>query len=252
MFQRLVVNEMIKQFERLFKLGFKTFYINNMQPVGCLPSATRPEFKVCVDVSNAIVSVRHNTLLVSAVANLSTRLPRATFIVLDHFNAFKTALQEPAKYGKYSHSDCHNPSRGEALTKLNLAIRLLYREVFQAFWWSTRFILCLATVNNWSFDKCVQVYPRTRSLHAVWARVMPLRVAGTLIRMDETCSQSVKIRPSLFSGTLSILLRQAGLRSPKFYFLMRLCSHSHKMHRRMISIEVALASMCKYLEVQDF
>lgn len=75
-----------------------------MQPVGCLPSATRPEFNACVDVSNAIVSIRHNTLLLSAVANLTIRLPRATFIVLDHFNAFKTALQEPAKYGEHSYS----------------------------------------------------------------------------------------------------------------------------------------------------
>lgn len=99
MFQDLVINEMVAQLERLNKLGFKTFYINNIQPVGCLPSATRPDFNACNEISNAIVSARHNTLLVAAVANVTKRLPGATFKILDHFSAFTTVLRDPAKYG---------------------------------------------------------------------------------------------------------------------------------------------------------
>jgi hypothetical protein len=90
---------MVYQLERLNKLGFKTFYINNIQPIGCLPSTTRPEFKVCSEVTDAVISVGHNDLLVAAVANLTERLPGATFTVLDHFSAFNTVLRDPAKYG---------------------------------------------------------------------------------------------------------------------------------------------------------
>ncbi|KAG0614686.1 hypothetical protein M758_6G196000 [Ceratodon purpureus] len=98
-FQRLVVGEMVYQLERLNKLGFKTFYINNIQPIGCLPSSTRPEFNECSEDTDAIMSVGHNDLLVAAVANLTQRLPEATFRILDLYSAFTAVLRDPAKYG---------------------------------------------------------------------------------------------------------------------------------------------------------
>lgn len=97
---KLVVDEMVYQLERLNKLGLKTFYINNVQPTGCLPSSTRPEFNECSEVSSALVSVGHNNLLAAAVANLTERLPGATFTILDQFSAFSTVLRDPANYGK--------------------------------------------------------------------------------------------------------------------------------------------------------
>ena len=102
-FQRLVVGEMVYQLERLNKLGFKTFYINNIQPIGCLPSSTRPEFNECSEDTDAIMSVGHNDLLVAAVAKLTQRLPEATFRILDLYSAFTAVLRDPANYGNWSY-----------------------------------------------------------------------------------------------------------------------------------------------------
>lgn len=103
MFQKLVVDEMVRQIERLNKLGFKTFYINNMQPVGCLPSSTRPTFNECNEVTDSIMSVPHNSLLETAVADLKQRLPASTFSLLDHYSAFNTVLRTPANSGLSAH-----------------------------------------------------------------------------------------------------------------------------------------------------
>ncbi|KAG0589085.1 hypothetical protein M758_2G243400 [Ceratodon purpureus] len=98
-FQKTLVNEMALQLERLNNLGLKTFYVDNLQPVGCMPSSTQPNFNACLELSNTIVSDPHNELLAASVSDLKKRLPAATFILLDHFAAINTILQDPAKFG---------------------------------------------------------------------------------------------------------------------------------------------------------
>jgi hypothetical protein len=88
-----VVGEIIAQVEALYRLGFKSIAVTNLEPIGCLPLVTYlNNFTLCNETINSAISGPHNWALSSKIANLQLKHPTARFIVIDFFTSYYRAI----------------------------------------------------------------------------------------------------------------------------------------------------------------
>ncbi|RAL37070.1 hypothetical protein DM860_003992 [Cuscuta australis] len=88
-----VVSEIVVNLKRLHELGVGRVSVINVPPFGCLPKNATTS-ALCNDTINSS-SELHNRLLKSAVEKLNsdTRRGRSTFLILDLYSAFMSALR---------------------------------------------------------------------------------------------------------------------------------------------------------------
>ncbi|KAM0026306.1 putative chlorogenate--glucarate O-hydroxycinnamoyltransferase [Helianthus debilis subsp. tardiflorus] len=83
--------------EQVLKLihdtGVRRVLVTSLQPVGCLPRETVfSSYKQCNESRNTAASF-HNQLLQQAVTMLNNNTKDSSFLILDMFSAFNTALK---------------------------------------------------------------------------------------------------------------------------------------------------------------
>ncbi|XP_074305963.1 GDSL esterase/lipase At5g03610-like [Silene latifolia] len=101
-----VVNQLVLNIERIYKMGVKKILVTGLQPLGCLPHSTYPSlYKKCDNASNTATQF-HNLLLQKSVlklnnmtANGSTSFP---FVTIDLYKAFSSIIQPPIAEQKKS------------------------------------------------------------------------------------------------------------------------------------------------------
>nr|XP_024376766.1 GDSL esterase/lipase At5g03610-like [Physcomitrium patens] len=85
-FVRDVVTQLTKDLTTLYNLGFRTFAISKLAPVGCLPySAVAKNYSVCDEAYNAMATLRNLNLMWLVAA-----FPSAKIIFLDNQLPFAT------------------------------------------------------------------------------------------------------------------------------------------------------------------
>ncbi|KAJ0715071.1 putative GDSL lipase/esterase, SGNH hydrolase superfamily [Helianthus annuus] len=73
--------------------GVRRVLVTSLQPVGCLPRETVvSSYKQCNESRNTAASY-HNQLLQQAVTTLNNNTKDSSFLILDIFSAFNTALK---------------------------------------------------------------------------------------------------------------------------------------------------------------
>ncbi|XP_021836062.1 GDSL esterase/lipase At5g03610 isoform X2 [Spinacia oleracea] len=106
-----VVNELVVDIKRIYKLGVKKISVTALQPLGCLPRSTiQNSFQRCNDTFNQAV-IFHNTLLQQAVTNLNNNHTHGSpIVIIDLYNAFLSVIQQNATNQQGS-SKFANPMR---------------------------------------------------------------------------------------------------------------------------------------------
>ncbi|KAH9614265.1 hypothetical protein KSS87_019460 [Heliosperma pusillum] len=94
-----VVNQLIVNLERIYKMGVKKIAVTGLQPLGCLPQTTYPTlFKECDNASNTATQF-HNLLLQQAISKLNNQTATGStsspFVTIDLYNAFSSIIQPP-------------------------------------------------------------------------------------------------------------------------------------------------------------
>ncbi|XP_074316786.1 GDSL esterase/lipase At5g03610-like [Silene latifolia] len=94
-----VVNQLVINIERIYKMGVKKILVTGLQPLGCLPQSTFPTlFKECDNASNTATQF-HNLLLQQAVAKLNNMTANGStsypFVTIDLYKAFSSIIQPP-------------------------------------------------------------------------------------------------------------------------------------------------------------
>ncbi|CAI0410209.1 unnamed protein product [Linum tenue] len=102
--QRLSVATVTNFLEALLKRGAKNMVVQGLPPSGCLtlamylaPDDDRDELG-CVRSANNQTSV-HNSIYQSKLDGLRARYPEASIVYLDYWNAYRSVVRNPAKYG---------------------------------------------------------------------------------------------------------------------------------------------------------
>lgn len=96
-----LINQTITNIIRIKGLGVKKVIVNNLQPIGCLPSMTASSsFKQCNETSNNLLTLYHNTLLTQAVTKLNqqTKHHSKPFLVLNLYDSFMSVLNHPSTH----------------------------------------------------------------------------------------------------------------------------------------------------------
>ncbi|KAI5080743.1 hypothetical protein GOP47_0003926 [Adiantum capillus-veneris] len=89
-----VVEQMVIDLETLSEIGFKSFVVNSLPPLGCVPSITSANnYSACVDTVNTACAY-HNSLLEAQISSLQQRLVNTTFVTIDLFGAFEEVLEQ--------------------------------------------------------------------------------------------------------------------------------------------------------------
>lgn len=95
-----VVNQMVRDIQSLYDLGFRDFVISEIGPLDCLPSATATtNYTACV-TPLAAISTGHNLYLTAAIAASFPSATGAKFLFLDNEAAFYYILNNPVLNGK--------------------------------------------------------------------------------------------------------------------------------------------------------
>ena len=88
-----MVQQLTADIDFLYNLGFKSFAVSNLGPIGCLPAITKQNnYSSCDTISN-LLALYHNFLLGSSIATLKNTLPNIELITLDFNDAFNVVLQ---------------------------------------------------------------------------------------------------------------------------------------------------------------
>ncbi|KAL5974630.1 hypothetical protein ACLOJK_031300 [Asimina triloba] len=93
-----VVREIAANIKRLSDLGFRRIAVNGLQPIGCLPDATRSSgYKNCNATSNRLATL-HNGLLRLSVKQLNGNENGSRIVIFDLFDAFNSILKNPGTW----------------------------------------------------------------------------------------------------------------------------------------------------------
>jgi hypothetical protein len=97
-----VVNQMVKDLQSLYALGFRNFVLSEMEPLDCLPSATAATgYTACVTPLTSIPKT-HNLYLTAKIATTFPSSTGANVLFLDTEAAFYYILNNPLASGKRS------------------------------------------------------------------------------------------------------------------------------------------------------
>ncbi|KAJ0616292.1 putative carboxylesterase [Helianthus annuus] len=88
-----VVNQMAIDLKLIHDTGVRRVLVTTLQPIGCLPTVTvTSSYQQCNESQNSAASF-HNQLLQRAVTALNNNTKDSSFLILDMFSAFNTALK---------------------------------------------------------------------------------------------------------------------------------------------------------------
>ncbi|XP_017974569.1 PREDICTED: GDSL esterase/lipase 7 [Theobroma cacao] len=113
-YAELLVEELSKQLQRLYKLGARKFLVNNVSPLGCQPFNINAKNHTtsCVEEVNERISI-YNKLLSNSLTKLQSTLSGSKFIVGDLYKIFQDVYASPASYGfKDVNTSCCFDSNG--------------------------------------------------------------------------------------------------------------------------------------------
>ncbi|KAK6266249.1 hypothetical protein QUC31_017086 [Theobroma cacao] len=113
-YAELLVEELSKQLQRLYKLGARKFLVNNVSPLGCQPFNINAKNHTtsCVEEVNEHISI-YNKLLSNSLTKLQSTLSGSKFIVGDLYKIFQDVYASPASYGfKDVNTSCCFDSNG--------------------------------------------------------------------------------------------------------------------------------------------
>ncbi|WRX21126.1 GDSL lipase/esterase - like 10 [Theobroma cacao] len=113
-YAELLVEELSKQLQRLYKLGARKFLVNNVSPLGCQPFNINAKNHTtsCVKEVNERISI-YNKLLSNSLTKLQSTLSGSKFIVGDLYKIFQDVYASPASYGfKDVNTSCCFDSNG--------------------------------------------------------------------------------------------------------------------------------------------
>ncbi|XP_062000426.1 GDSL esterase/lipase At5g03610-like isoform X1 [Rosa rugosa] len=91
-----IVNQLVVNIKRINDLGVRKLLVTAIEPMGCLPAATSifSSYQNCSESMNA-GSRFHNQILHQKVEDLKKQTTtRSTFVILDLYNAFLSAIQQ--------------------------------------------------------------------------------------------------------------------------------------------------------------
>lgn len=96
----------MKNQQDLYNLGVRRIGVFSLPPIGCLPSQRTLVGGIqreCVKNYNELAEL-FNTMLSMEINSLSQRLPFAKMVYVDAYYLPLDMIQNPAKYGMFSHS----------------------------------------------------------------------------------------------------------------------------------------------------
>ncbi|KAI5072913.1 hypothetical protein GOP47_0013019 [Adiantum capillus-veneris] len=119
-----VVAKIGASLEDLYKLGFRTLAITNLEPIGCLPNVTSlNNYTACNETANIALSSTHNALLSISISSLQIRLWEANIIPLNLYKAFDVVV----KGGDFSLRPCCEGLNGSSCGDVDNDGNLLYK-----------------------------------------------------------------------------------------------------------------------------
>ncbi|XP_059646718.1 GDSL esterase/lipase At5g03610 isoform X2 [Cornus florida] len=93
-----VVSQIVIDLKRIHSMGVRKITVTALQPLGCLPRNTvTTSFQQCNATLNTAVSF-HNLLLQQAVAKLNNETKDSSFIILDLYTSFTSAIKNQTVY----------------------------------------------------------------------------------------------------------------------------------------------------------
>ncbi|KAH9624434.1 hypothetical protein KSS87_000465 [Heliosperma pusillum] len=102
--QTLAIARISAFLQAILKKGAKYVVVQGLPPTGCLtlamllaPSDDRDNIG-CVKSQNTLTST-HNTLLQAEIQSLRNQFPTSTIVYADYYNAYRTVMENPSKYG---------------------------------------------------------------------------------------------------------------------------------------------------------
>ncbi|TYG90847.1 hypothetical protein ES288_A12G215400v1 [Gossypium darwinii] len=102
--RKLAINSFTEFLQGLLKKGAKYVVVEALPTTGCLPLAMtlapsddRDDIGCVKSVNNQ--SNAHNLVLQSKVSDLRQQFPQAIIVYADYWNAYRTVMQSPEKYG---------------------------------------------------------------------------------------------------------------------------------------------------------
>ncbi|KAJ7953974.1 GDSL esterase/lipase family [Quillaja saponaria] len=93
-----LVDELSNRLKRLYNLGGRKFLVNNVGPIGCLPTITYKFGGQCVEEINALV-VPYAKQLSVMLQQLQAQLPGSAFTGADSYKLFLNVIANPESYG---------------------------------------------------------------------------------------------------------------------------------------------------------
>ena len=92
-----VVGQMTQDITTLYDMGFRSFVVGKLAPVGCMPFVTvRTNFSSCEEEFNSVTTLHNLYLMVRLVASF----PHADILFLNNQIAFATVLYNSSNPGK--------------------------------------------------------------------------------------------------------------------------------------------------------
>lgn len=91
-----IVDQLVVNIKRINDLGVRKLLVTAIEPMGCLPAVTSifSSYQNCSESMNA-GSRFHNQILHQKVEDLKNQTTtRSTFVILDLYNAFLSAIQQ--------------------------------------------------------------------------------------------------------------------------------------------------------------
>ncbi|KAK6266272.1 hypothetical protein QUC31_017109 [Theobroma cacao] len=99
-YAEVLVEELFKQLQRLYKLGARKFLVNNVSPLGCQPFNinTKNHTTSCVEEVNERISI-YNKLLSNSLTKWQSTLSGSKFVLGDLYKIFQDVYASPVSYG---------------------------------------------------------------------------------------------------------------------------------------------------------
>ncbi|XP_078163737.1 GDSL-motif lipase 7 [Carex rostrata] len=136
-FAKLLINNLSRQLESLYRLGARKFVVTGVGPLGCIPSQlamNKTTTSQCIDSVNDLV-VTFNCHLVQLVSQLNSTLSGSFFVYQDVYSPFTEMVNNPSKYGftEVKQACCGNGRYGGGFTCLPLQTPCTARDKY-VFW----------------------------------------------------------------------------------------------------------------------
>ncbi|KAJ7551865.1 hypothetical protein O6H91_06G032900 [Diphasiastrum complanatum] len=112
-----VVDEIIRNIQKIYGLGLRKFVLGNLGPLGCLPAQTASvAYNRCIALYDPVVQY-HNWYYAQQVKTMSKALKGAHFFTLDQYGAFSNVIANPSRFGiTHVLQPCCTPKRGKTNT----------------------------------------------------------------------------------------------------------------------------------------